>query len=193
MKRGFKTQAEQQARDYRQALAIHDSQPLPAKSLAGHLGIHVMTPDEIPGLDSLYSGQLSNRNSKWSAAAVVIPEQNREFIIYNSAHSRPRQESDIMHEIAHIICKHAAVNSEINGSLRSYDKEQEEEARYMGACLQITRVGLLWALRRGMTREQIAKHFLASIDLVRYRQNVPGADKQIARERARRPRWAKAR
>ena len=188
MKRGFKKQAEQQARAYRQALAIPDSQPLPAKSLAEYLGIHVITPDEIPGLDSFYSGQLSNHDSKWSAAAVIIPEQNRVFIVYNPAHSKARQESDIMHEIAHITCEHAATNSGINGSLRSYDKEQEEEARYMGGCLQITRVGLLWALRRGMTREQIAKHFLASEDLVRYRQNLTGAGKQIARERARRSR-----
>ena len=185
MKRGFKTQAEQQARDYRQALAIRDSQPLPAKSLAEHLGIHVMTPDEIPGLDPLHSGWLSNRDSKWSAGAVVIPEQDRVFIVHNSTHSRSRQESDIMHEIAHIICEHPTANSGINGSLRSYDEEQEEEARYMGGCLQITRAGLLWALRRRMTKEQIAKHFLASVDLVRYRQNVTGADKQIARERVR--------
>ena len=90
-----------------------------------------------------------------------------------------------MHEIAHIICEHPTANSGINGSLRSYDEEQEEEARYMGGCLQITRAGLLWALRRRMTKEQIAKHFLASVDLVRYRQNVTGADKQIARERVR--------
>ena len=93
-----------------------------------------------------------------------------------------------MHEIAHIICKHAAPNSGINGFLRSYDEAQEEEARYMGGCLQIPREGLLWALRRRMTKEQIAKHFLSSVDLVRYRQNVTGADKQIARERARRSR-----
>ena len=188
MKRGFKTQAEQQARDYRRALAIRDSQPLPAKSLAEYLGIHVMTPDEIPGLDPLHSGWLSNCDSKWSAGAVVIPEQDRVFIVHNSTHSRPRQESNIMHEIAHIICEHPATNSGINGYLRSYDNEQEEEARYMGGCLQITRAGLLWALRCRMTKEQIAEHFLASVDLVRYRQNVTGADKQIARERARRSR-----
>ena len=41
-----------------------------------------------------------------------------------------------MHEIAHIICKHPAANSGINGSLRSYDNEQEEEARYMGAAFR---------------------------------------------------------
>ncbi len=186
MNRGFKTQAEQQARDYRQALSIRSSQPLPAKSLAEHLGIHVISPDQIPGLDSSHADWLSNFDSMWSAGAVAIPERNRVFIVYNSAHSGPRQESDILHEIAHIICKHAAAASGLNGIFRTYDKGQEEEARYLGACLQLPRDGLVWALRHGMTKKQIAKHFGASEDLVRYRQNVTGADKQIARERARR-------
>ena len=137
-------EAEEEARDYRQALGIRDNQALPAKSLANHLGIRIMSPDQIPGLDSSHSDWLSNLDSKWSAGTVEIPELNRIFIVYNPAHSEPRQESDAMHEMAHIIRQHPPTG--MNGSFRHYDQQQEEEAQYLGACLQITRAGLLWAL-----------------------------------------------
>ena len=66
-------------------------------------------------------------------------------------------------------------------NFRSYDENHEEEAKWLGACLQITRRGLLWAIGRRMTIEQMGEYFCASEALIRYRRNVTGVDVQMTR------------
>jgi Zn-dependent peptidase ImmA (M78 family) len=89
-----------------------------------------------------------------------------------------------MHELAHVICKHTTIKliSKSGITFREFDEDQEAEARWMGAALQVPRRGLMWALYRGMTLEMIAEHFGASPQLVRYRQNVTGAKIQLVRQ-----------
>lgn len=47
---------------------------------------------------------------------------------------------------------------------------------YLGGCLQIPRRGLLWAIQRQMTQTEIAVHFHASEEMVRFRSNVTGVN-----------------
>ena len=90
-----------------------------------------------------------------------------------------------MHEAAHILRNHppARIVSVGGCSFRTYSPEDEKEAEWLGGCLQITRDGLLWAIRKGMTNESIAAHFGASSEMVRFRRNTSGVDTQIARLR----------
>ncbi len=94
-----------------------------------------------------------------------------------------------MHELSHVLCNHEPGNIIPRGVLpfatRTYDAAQEEEATWLGACLKLPREALIWAVRRGMSDRQIADHFLASTDLVRFRRGVTGVDLQIARRRVR--------
>jgi hypothetical protein len=88
-----------------------------------------------------------------------------------------------MHEIAHFLCGHqpSGMVSVGNLVLRRYDAVQEEEAAWLGGCLQIPRSGLIWALGRGMGNPQIALHFGSSEDLVRWRRAQSGVDVQLKR------------
>lgn len=108
-------------------------------------------------------------------------EQFRKLIIYNPFHSDARQQSDLMHELAHIICKHEGDKMHptlaILG-LRNIDPEQEEEAKCLGASLQIPTSCLIWAIKRNMTHVQIAEYFKASIEMVKYRMNITGIAKR---------------
>lgn len=56
--------------------------------------------------------------------------------------------------------------------------KQEAEAEFLGAALQISKACLFWALKRNMTHAQIATHFNASEDMVKYRINASGVAKQ---------------
>ena len=93
-----------------------------------------------------------------------------------------------MHEQGHIICKHKPAQIVQLGNLpwvlRTYDADQEEEAAWLGGCLQLPRESLLWALKRGMDEAMLCDYSGASIDMVRYRRRKTGVDRQLARRRA---------
>ena len=63
--------------------------------------------------------------------------------------------------------------------LRSYDKIHENEASWLGGCLQIPFDGLVSALLKNKTHDQIALQFLASLEMVKYRINKSGAINKV--------------
>ena len=187
MRRGFKTWAERQAILLRQALNLPPHAALPAARLAAHLGITIVGPHQIPGLTAERVHRLLRVDpSSWSA--VTISANGIVLIIHNTAHAPCRQESNVMHEQGHIICEHQPAQMVQLGNLpwvlRTYDADQEEEAAWIGGCLQLPRESLLWALKRGMDEAMLCDHFGASIDMVRFRRQKTGVDRQLARRRA---------
>lgn len=108
----------------------------------------------------------------------MINSSNKKIILHNPYHSIARQQSDVMHELSHIICNHERTEVEYESpipfGLRDYDPIQEEEAKCLGSTLQLAKPGLLWARNKSMTYEEIANHFNASLDMVTYRMNVTG-------------------
>jgi Zn-dependent peptidase ImmA (M78 family) len=179
--RGFKSQAERLSRDFRSQLNLNEIAPLCAFKLAEHLDIivepmeNILTPKQIDILKDTFS-------------ALWMPNVDGDkVIIHNNFHSAHRQQSNVMHEIAHIIRKHE-IPEEIKilrlpSNLIYYNELQEEEAKYLGACLQIPREGLLQALKQNRTEAYISEHFSASPQMVKYRLNSTGVLKQISRSR----------
>jgi Zn-dependent peptidase ImmA (M78 family) len=83
-----------------------------------------------------------------------------------------------MHEIAHILLNHQPTR--IGGILvREYTKEYEEQAAYLGGCLQVPKKALQWAYQLEMTRKQVADRFGASLEMVRWRCNDTGFAEKI--------------
>jgi Zn-dependent peptidase ImmA (M78 family) len=187
VKRGFKQWAEVQSIKYRQALGLRVDARLPAARLAEHLEVTVVTANEIPGVTPDILDRLLHRD-KESWSAVTLPANDCTLVIYNPSHSLARQESNLMHELAHIICEHDPESVvQLHGlyfPLRTYDAEQEEEAAWLGGCLQIPRDGLWRAVCRGTGTAQIAQHFGASVSLVQFRRQVTGVDRQFQRFRS---------
>ncbi|MFC1451923.1 ImmA/IrrE family metallo-endopeptidase [Verrucomicrobiota bacterium] len=183
MKRGFKTEAERLSVGFRQKLGLLPAEALPARRLAEHLQVVLLVPEAIPGIKQGDARLLSRMSTPFSAA--VLPVDGRHLIIHNPSHSDARQESDLMHELAHIICGHKAtgVDTSLGAPLLAYDRRHEEEANYLGGSLQVPREALMKKLLRGMTRDQIAEFYGASLDLVKYRINITGAERQIMRWR----------
>jgi len=186
LRRGFKTESERNATQLRKELGVQPKEPLRARTLARHMQIPIVLPTHIHGLTQEDFTELCGRgSSSWSAVTIVTPKKT--FIILNPSHAEVRQESNIMHELAHLICEHQP--SEIvqlrgfNFLIRTCNKPQEEEADWVCGCLKLPRDGILWAVRGGKTHEEIAEHFVASIDLVRFRINKTGVETQVRRAR----------
>jgi len=188
MQRGFKTWAEHQAIEQRRCLGLGEEVPLPATQLATYLGITIASPEHIPGMTREHlECLLQGDRSSWSAITVSV--NTATIIIHNTGHARTRQESNLMHEMAHIICKHAPSELIRVGGLpfllRDYNADQEEEASWLGGCLQLPRPALWWAIKRRMTVAEMAEYFQASEELIRYRRQMTGIDRQFSRLHAR--------
>jgi len=186
MRHGYKTWAENVAVEQRKLLHLTANAPLPARSLASRLEIAVIGPSQIPGItQEILSRLLRIDSDSWSA--VTLKRNGCTLIIHNPTHSPRRQESDLMHELAHLICQHEPSRVvQIDSSfpaLRTYDPIQEEEAGWLGGCLQLPRPALLWAIQRGMNDQMIESHFSASPDIVRFRRQMTGVDRQMSKRR----------
>lgn len=183
LKRGFKANAEKLAKHYREKLNIHPCAPLCAFKLAKHLQVPIYSATEflkLPHEINLLSGT-SGSDCGWSALTMITKAGNR-IIIHNPFHSVARQQSDMMHELAHIICKHEYdqqhYDFDIPFGMREFNELQEEEAKCLGSTLQLATPCLLWAQKRNMTQEEIAGHFNSSMEMVKYRLNMTGIAKR---------------
>lgn len=176
--RGFTSVAETLAENFRKELNIHPCGQMCGFKLASHLGVSVCEASDY-GFDSSKIDCLAG----WSGL-YLINSFGEKIIIYNSSHPSGRQQSTIMHELAHIIRGHSFRTDTIIPELpflRSYDPLHESEAEYLGASLQITRKGLVWAVKRNMSVEQIAEYYKASTEMVNYRLRISGVARQFAR------------
>lgn len=178
LKRGFKADAERLAIYYRKALFLHPCAPLCAFKLADHLKIPIYSASEFPiSFEDIEILKGNNgKGNEWSALTMVTKVGNQ-IIIHNPFHSSARQQSNIMHELAHIICKHEhpqVLNIHIPIGIRQFNELHEEEAKHLGATLQLAKPCLLWAKKHNMTNEEIATFFNASNEMVNFRLNSTG-------------------
>jgi len=183
-KRGFKTWADKKSISIRLDLGLYASSHLSAFDLCKHLGIPVYLPNEISGLSNNHLDHLLNAGSNsWSAVTIPL-ENNKHMIIHNPTHSPARQQSNLMHELAHILCGHTVsqdiLDTGLTRLLRCHNDEQEKEAEWFGGCLQLPRVALVYCLKKNMSLDQIATYYNSSKEMVEFRLNMSGAKKQVA-------------
>ncbi len=182
LKRGFKSKAEKLAIEYREKLGVQVWSPICAFKLAKFLNVAVYNATEfftnLSEVQTLCGEQ--GQVSEWSAL-TMLTEKGNKIIIHNPYHTPARQQSNVMHELAHVICEHKrsydSYNFAIPFGMRIFDKEQEEEANCLSATLQIAKPGLFWAKKRSLSSEQIAQHFNASVEMVKYRMLISGVSK----------------
>ncbi len=181
--RGFKTWAENTAVSIRARLGAKQSDPLVPLRLAEHLGVRVWTPSNVPGLSEVSLNYLTSpEGDEWSALAVRVGR--KDVVVLNSTHSPARQNSDLTHELAHLIRQHEPaqimISEETGIGLRSFNELQEAEANWLAGCLLLPRPALSYSVARKIGRESICEHFGVSEELLRYRLNVTGVGRQFA-------------
>lgn len=184
LRHGFKKWSDEKSVSIRKELGLYAFSPLSAFDLCKHLNIIVLSPNQVAGMSEAYLNNLLGVGSgSWSAATVPIND-DKHLIVHNTTHSLARQQSNLMHELAHIICGHKISedirNTGLASFLRCHDADQENEAEWFGACLQLPRPALLYSLKKKMTVEDIADYYNSSIEMTKYRINITGVNKQIS-------------
>lgn len=148
-------------------------EPLPAQVFIEHFKATILTPKTVPNAEPEQVKLLQDSNSNWSAGII---SRNPLWIVHNSRHTLPRQQANLMHEFAHVILNHKMVSYNSKTGLPQRRQQDEDEAVYLGGCLQIPKRGLLWAKQKNKVISEVAIHFNASEEMVKLRCNVTGID-----------------
>lgn len=187
LERGFKARSERTAESYRRELRLEPFAALDPRKLAAHLRVHVLG---IENLTELPKGSLihltGEGSSEWSA--LTLQREDQHLIVVNTQHTPARQNSDISHELSHLICDHKPTRVDVTNDgfalLQNYDDDQEEEADWMGGTILVPRAGLLHMGASAASVPAMMEYFGVSREMVLWRQRMTGVERQI-RGRAR--------
>jgi Zn-dependent peptidase ImmA (M78 family) len=185
-KRGFKTWCDQTSEAVRRQRGMQLWEPLNARVIAEDLSARIVTPQDLPQLAQDTAQRLISEYADiWSAITISsVPP----LIVLNPAHSSPRQNSDLMHEVAHLLLEHVPstvyINPKTKIALRYHDVEQEEQANWLAACLLLPRAALLKIKQSRWPDAVTCERYLVSQSMLRFRMNASGVNIQYARRRA---------
>ncbi len=185
MRRGFKTEAERLAARVRKDMGKRPSEHVDAVELAHHAGAEVRCADELTSLakleelDALQPGAFS---------ACTFNIGARHIVVYSPLASPGRTQSDIAHEVAHLLLQHSlkSVETLAGVSFFTCDPDEEQEATWLAGCLLLPRPLLLQAGHRGMDSAAIAQAFNVSEAMATFRLRTTGVERQLAASRSRR-------
>jgi Zn-dependent peptidase ImmA (M78 family) len=186
VRRGFKAEAERIATRLRDEMGQQPDAALDPHEVAAHIGIDIRAADDLVPRSKLET-LAELQPDAWSAATFRKPNSSL-VVVINPLSSTARTNSDLAHEIAHVVLGHKVGKVERVGSLAFFtcDPTQEEEANWLAGCLLLPRPVLLRAAREGWSAEQLAEHCIVSVPMARFRLNTSGVLIQVGHEKRRR-------
>jgi hypothetical protein len=185
VQRGFKAEAERRAASLRKELGKRPFEHVDAVEFANHAGAKVRRADELTSLAKLEELEALQPGA-FSACTFSIGSRN--VIVYSPLASPGRTQSDIAHEVAHLLLNHSvkSVDTIAGVSFFTCDADEEQEANWLAGCLLLPRPLLLRAASRGMDSAAIAEAFTVSDAMAAFRLRTTGVERQLAASRSRR-------
>jgi Zn-dependent peptidase ImmA (M78 family) len=183
LRRGFKSEANQYAREFRLELGTPPDGPLSPWRLAEHLSIPVYDLSEFARIEPQAAFFLS-KEGLWEFSGATFIFARHRLIVINDGHSLKRQASDLGHELSHCILGHEPAPERLVSGSRQYDPEQEEEANHLGPTLLISEEAALAIARRGLSKEQASTEYAVTEHVIQMRLNFTGALKRVRLARA---------
>lgn len=185
--RGFKAWCETVSLQHRESLALGPTDPLDPIRLAQKIGVTVWATNQVPGLSPDTLKVLTQDDpSSWSAVTIYFG--GKCVLIHNDTHAAGRVNSNVAHELSHIIIGHKPARIDVTPDnllmLKVYDKKQEDEANWLAACLLLPRSALQHIQRQRLDPASVQKIYGVSEQMYTYRVRMTGVDKQFRRARA---------
>lgn len=118
-------------------------------------------------------------------SAVTVFRDHYRGIVHNDSHSVPRQNSNLTHELAHGLLHHEPAPA-IDGmtGCRNFNSSNEDKANRLAGELLITEEMALAVARGQFTQQDVERRLGVSTQMLRWRLNMTGAHKRVARARA---------
>ncbi len=152
---------------------------LDAVELARHIGAEVRCADELTNREKLEALE-DLQPGAFSACTFTVRE--RHVVVYSPLASAGRTQSDVAHEVAHIILKHRMNSVQSIGGVTFFtcDATEEQEANWLAGCLLLPRRLLLVAAKRGLDSAAIASAYTVSEPMAAFRLRTTGVLRQLA-------------
>jgi len=178
VRRGFKTEANDIAREVREELGLRFIDPLDPWALARHLEIPVVPLSHFSSLatDAVHH---FHRVDRAAFSAVTVFDGSRRLIVYNDSHTTGRRASDLAHELAHALLLHRPGPALDHRGCRRWNAEQEDEANWLAGALLISEEAALQIARDGEPVDEAAKRYRVSQAMITFRLNVTAAFRRV--------------
>lgn len=179
LRRGFKAEAEREAARVRKELGLAPHDALDPSDLSEHMKVKVVDASTLVDIAEL---EELERIQAFSFSAATFEISGRKIIVFSPLRTTGRRNSDIAHELAHLMLKHELSEvRDLNGMpFRTCRPDEEEEATAFGGTLLLPRPLLLSAARRRATVDQLAAQYDVTTEMARFRYNSTGVTKQVA-------------
>jgi len=181
---GFKTEANDIAREIRRELALGPLDPIDPHALATLLDIEIIPLSEFVGAAPGVAHLLKVEPDVFSAVTVFRGAERT--IVHNDAHTPGRQNSNQTHELSHGLLHHPPTPALDNRGCRNWNQDIEDEAQWLAGAILITEDAALNIVRRRLPNTEAAALLNVSEQMMQFRLNVTGARTRV--ERARRAR-----
>jgi Zn-dependent peptidase ImmA (M78 family) len=182
LRRGFKKEANEYAREFRIELGLPCWSPLCPWKLASHLEIPLLRLSDLKGKAGVEVEYLMKHGRDFFSAVTVFGGVKR-AILHNDGNAKTRQAADIAHEIAHAVLGHPPHALFEGNGQRKINAIAEEEAKWLGPALLVSEEAALLVARSGRPVAEAAKEYGVSIALMRMRLNVTGAMRRCGSRR----------
>jgi Zn-dependent peptidase ImmA (M78 family) len=182
LRRGFKAEANEYARELRAELDLRSWSPLCPWALAKHLAIPVIRLSSLQGKARMEVAYLL-RNGRDYFSAVTVFDGYRRAILHNDGNAKTRQTADIAHELAHAILGHPPEQVFGHNTARQVNRRAEAEASWLGPALLISDEAAVLIARARRSLSEAAAEYGVSESLLRMRLNVTGARRRAQRRR----------
>jgi Zn-dependent peptidase ImmA (M78 family) len=183
VRRGFKAEAERVAERTRTQMGLRPRDRLAIEALASHVNVEIMPADRL--VERAQLQQLEDiQPGAFSAATFHLPG-GRTVAVFNPLSTAKRTNSDISHEVAHLLLGHDVREIQRLGghTFLTCNPEQEEEANWLAGCLLLPRQLLLNEAMQGTSVEVISERYQVSCEMARFRLNTSGVLLQAQRAR----------
>lgn len=159
----FAAECERIAIQMRRELKLWGYDPLPARRLAEHMEIQLLAPSELNMTPEDVEQAVCSTG--WSAITVLTKPYK---VIYHPYVSMIQFESNIMHELAHVLRGHKPEQLGLISDFRvarKYSKRQEYEADALGLALQFPQIALHYVRQRKIAINDIVESYSISLEL----------------------------
>lgn len=161
-------------------MQLSATSPLLAQDLAKHLGLEVRAASDLV---PLYDLEALEELQPGAFSACTFEIGARKIVVFNPLSTPGRTQSDIAHEVAHVLLEHDVKTLERIGAFTffSCDPEEEQEANWLAGCLLLPRSLLARVVARSWNADDLATKFGVSREMVNYRVRATGVDRQRSR------------